>query len=621
MVDLRHRNQASPLTTGGLGAFTGGTGDILQAVSNMPKYWSTSGFEKSLPDLVNVARGQAPEDYASLLKTGFKSTRDKLLDLGTGMERGVFTGVGDKAQKVADWFAKPSFGKFGDWAQAATRGTGLGTPLNTTFSGQVPKSALQISRNLWGGLQSVIPEGWANKAFNLPGGGSMARIAKSAPTRFFSRALPGANIAMGGASAYDRFKKGQYLRGAADVVSMVPGPMGWAGLGAATVGDLASNVDTGINRGVNRNVNPRVRQVQQQRASTRPQAPPGQPVSGRHHGYQRGGSVNPHEETTRAARDWSPREQPRSEQALLNDFRSHYADRDRVGQPGLLNHRVNKFRDERNVNGDISNRTMHRDFSTFDTLQGNRVNQPGGRTSKLLITDNQNSDIDYYLRRIGTGGSGYEQHGVGGEQIPIQLTGGGQDYWHTEDTRNMLTAMNENSNFVQRPEFDMNQPSTWNRGGSVNPFEETARAGREYQPRSYPQDQSSMDSGLFSVRIDDPSVNEMRNNYMQVADNRTSINPMTWPGSQYFGMGGYDFVEDHAPTLENLAFFQDIKDKDAMARDAGFYPYFNPSLIEDNPSWGADYMTDLWGGKGRVGFRKGLDDDDYNAYANWGIEF
>ena len=176
--------------------------------------------------------------------------------------------------------------------------------------------------------------------------------------------------------------------------------------------------------------------------------------------------------------------QPRSEQALVNTFRSHYADRDTVGQPSLHNHRVNKFRDERNVSGDISNRTMHRDFSTFDTLQGNRVNQPGGRTSKLLIHDNQGGgDIDYYLRHIGTGGSGYEQHGVGGEQIPVQLTGGGQDYWHTEDRRNMLTAMNENSNFVQRPEFDMNQPSTWNRGGSVNLFEETRQAAQDWSPR------------------------------------------------------------------------------------------------------------------------------------------
>ena len=107
-----------------------------------------------------------------------------------------------------------------------------------------------------------------------------------------------------------------------------------------------------------------------------------------------------------------------------------------------------------------------------------------------------------------------------------------------------------------------------------------------------------------------------------MADNRTSRNPNTWHQSPYFGMGGYDFVEDHDPTPENLAFFQEIKDRDAMERDAGWYPYFNPHLIEgDSPTFGLDYMTDIFGGKGKVGFRKGLGDDNYNAYANWEIGF
>jgi len=108
---------------------------------------------------------------------------------------------------------------------------------------------------------------------------------------------------------------------------------------------------------------------------------------------------------------------------------------------------------------------------------------------------------------------------------------------------------------------------------------------------------------------------------MSMADSRTSRNPNTWHQSPYFGMGGYDFVEDHDPTAENLSFFQEIKDRDAMERDAGFHPYFNPSLIENNPSFGLDYMSDIFGGKGKVGFRKGLDDDDYNAYANWEINW
>ena len=132
---------------------------------------------------------------------------------------------------------------------------------------------------------------------------------------------------------------------------------------------------------------------------------------------------------------------------------------------------------------------------------------------------------------------------------------------------------------------------------------------------------------MFNVGITQPATDENfslspsdNSGIMTVADNRTSINPNTWHQSPYFGMGLYDLVEDHDPTLENLSFFQDIKDRDTMEREAGFHPYFNPSLIENNPSWGADYMTDLWGGKGKVGFRKGLDDDEWNAYANWGIE-
>ena len=124
----------------------------------------------------------------------------------------------------------------------------------------------------------------------------------------------------------------------------------------------------------------------------------------------------------------------------------------------------------------------------------------------------------------------------------------------------------------------------------------------------------SMNSGVFSARTNDPSVNEIRNNYT-----RTSFdNPSSWLDTDWFGIAGADFAKKRAP--QYLDYFQEIKDKDAMARDAGFHPYFNPSLIENNPSFGLDYMADIFGGKGRVGFRKGLDDDEWNAYANWGIE-
>ena len=165
----------------------------------------------------------------------------------------------------------------------------------------------------------------------------------------------------------------------------------------------------------------------------------------------------------------------------------------------------------------------------------------------------------------------------------------------------------------RRPRYGINY--LFNGGGSVKSKPSRNIGSDRFvdvgRPRSYPQDQSPMDSGLFSVKTNDPLVNEMKNNYT-----RTSIDPMTWPGSQYFGIGGYDFVKDRDPTDKNLAFFQLIKDKDARERDAGFHPYGNPR----QNIWGGDYMMDLFGGKGTLGFRGDVDDDKWNAYAKWGIE-
>ena len=76
------------------------SGDILQAIMNTPKYWSTKNLEASLPDMVDVARGQSLEDAAELKKSGFQNVRSKDINLGTGMNRGVFVGYGDDAKKI-----------------------------------------------------------------------------------------------------------------------------------------------------------------------------------------------------------------------------------------------------------------------------------------------------------------------------------------------------------------------------------------------------------------------------------------------------------------------------------------------------------------------------------------
>jgi len=224
------------------------SGDILQAIANTPKYWSTKNLEAGLPDMVDVARGQSLEDAAELKKSGFQNIRSKAVNLGTGMDRGVFVGYGDDAGKIGSMYAKNN----------PYRGTTFGDVTGEVFKGKVPKRSMQFSRNVWGHPQAVIPAGAANKAFNLPGGGIMDAIKKSRTTRFLSRFFPGANVALGAKSAHDRYKKGQYLRAGADAVSMVPGPIGWMGIAAAGAGDLISNADSGFNTNVNKNVNPRI---------------------------------------------------------------------------------------------------------------------------------------------------------------------------------------------------------------------------------------------------------------------------------------------------------------------------------------------------------------------------
>ena len=128
------------------------------------------------------------------------------------------------------------------------RGTGLGKTMVDPLTGQVPRSAALFSRNMWGHLQGKIPSGWANKAFGLPNAAIMKAIKKSPATKFFSRFLPGANVAMGATSAADYAKKGQYVRAGLAGLSMIPGPFGWAGLAgeaAVNVGESIMNKRTG----------------------------------------------------------------------------------------------------------------------------------------------------------------------------------------------------------------------------------------------------------------------------------------------------------------------------------------------------------------------------------------
>ena len=223
-------------TSGGLDDYQETSGNLLQTVANQPKYWSYADEVAKMGDMVPIAHAPLPQDVSALQKRGFSVGRAKTIpqldDIarGTRMNQGVFVGAGDDASDVAKMYGK---GKL-------LRGTKLGTTIIDPFTGMADKDAIQFSRNMYGHLQGKVPAGIANTAFGLPGvqaSGVVKAIPKSALTKFFARFLPGANIALGGASAASRLAKGQPVRAGMAGVSMVPGPIGWAGLAGETVAD------------------------------------------------------------------------------------------------------------------------------------------------------------------------------------------------------------------------------------------------------------------------------------------------------------------------------------------------------------------------------------------------
>ena len=224
-------------------------GGGLQLVANQPKYYSVANQVAQMGDMVPIAHGtKSLESAQALMDTGFDPMRKKTIGK-TGiplpqlddfynpglMNEGVFVGVGPKATNVGEMYAKGS----------GIRGQGLvGSQTGKVFTGEVPKDAVQFSRNMFGHLQGKIPAGVANTAFGLGGvqdSGILSAIQKSPATKFLGRFLPGANVALGYASAANRFAQGQPLRGLAAVGSMIPGPLGYLGLGAETAMDFGAS--------------------------------------------------------------------------------------------------------------------------------------------------------------------------------------------------------------------------------------------------------------------------------------------------------------------------------------------------------------------------------------------
>ena len=187
-------------------------GLLSQVVANQPKFFDVTQEVSKMGDMVPIAAGSANPE--ALTKTGFGGNK-------------VFVGVGDKASDVASMYAK----------EGILRGTPFGTSTSEPFKGLVPKGDIEFGRNMFGHLEGKVSPDVANRAFNLPNSGVMQNLTNSRFSKFLSRFLPGANVALGAGSALNRFNQGQYLRALAAGASMIPGPLGYLGLGAETAMD------------------------------------------------------------------------------------------------------------------------------------------------------------------------------------------------------------------------------------------------------------------------------------------------------------------------------------------------------------------------------------------------
>tara|TARA_R100001509_G_scaffold153454_1_gene114343 strand:- start:42 stop:926 length:885 start_codon:yes stop_codon:yes gene_type:complete len=188
-------------------------GLLSQVVANQPKFFDVTQEVSKMGDMVPIAAGSA--DPEALTKTGFGGNK-------------VFVGVGDKASDVASMYAK----------EGILRGTPFGTPTSEPFKGLVSKGNIEFGRNMFGHLEGKVSPNVANTAFNLPNSGIMQNLTDPRFSKFLGRFLPGANIGLGYASALNRFNQGQYLRALAAGASMIPGPIGYLGLGAETAMDV-----------------------------------------------------------------------------------------------------------------------------------------------------------------------------------------------------------------------------------------------------------------------------------------------------------------------------------------------------------------------------------------------
>ena len=255
----------------------------------MPKYWKLPSGITSLIESgaeIPFAHGfKTKKAMEAAKKFGFDASRFKEIPTTSEIEKAIKT-KSLKALKKAEGVFGATGSKMSDALKSAAqyakgagaRGTGVYGPTSQVLRGMVNPALGYVDRGMLGNVQVRLPSGVVNKAFDLgpPGGQRVLSgtglehltkggrelltktgkvkdlavvdalsksgklqsgvllpkaITQSATNKVLARALPGANIALGGASALGHLKAGNYGHAAMAGLSMVPGPIGYAGLG------------------------------------------------------------------------------------------------------------------------------------------------------------------------------------------------------------------------------------------------------------------------------------------------------------------------------------------------------------------------------------------------------
>jgi len=174
-------------------------------------------------------------------RRGRRGSRRRWRSRGKGTRIGRFMrNVRAKGLRLGRKFKRSSIGRGLDFVRS--KGTQLGRNARA-FGLRKTRGIARGARALPGVARAAGPRALQTGGNTLSKGkGAFGAIARSPLGKTVGRFLPGANIAIGGAITASRLASGDYGGALLSAGSMIPGPIGWAFLGAEMIGPMLSKV-------------------------------------------------------------------------------------------------------------------------------------------------------------------------------------------------------------------------------------------------------------------------------------------------------------------------------------------------------------------------------------------